>query len=300
MLQQTRVAAALPYYERFLARFPNVPALASATEEELLAAWSGLGYYSRARNLHRAAREIAARGAFPADYESLRALSGVGDYTAAAIASIAYGLPHAALDGNAVRVLARLTNDHGDVRRAALRRRFQETAGRLLDPRRPGDFNQALMELGATICLPRAPLCPECPLRRECEGRRAGAAAQLPVKPARPPAARQERAVLIVRSRRGLLLRQRSGGERRLAGFWELPEPHQLDHPAMVRKLGEFRHAIVNHNYVVSVWEAAAVRAPEDSRWFTEEELASLPVTTATRKALRLAGSVRRSARFCH
>jgi len=151
MLQQTRVAAVIPYYERFLRRFPDAAALAEASEQELLAMWSGLGYYSRARNLQKAARQMVERGTFPNDYASLRELAGVGDYTAAAIASIAFGLPHAVVDGNVRRVIARVINDgHANP---------QELADRLLDQRDPARWNQAVMERGATSCLPREPLC---------------------------------------------------------------------------------------------------------------------------------------------
>ncbi len=289
MLQQTRVAAVLPYYERFLARFPDVAALASAPEPELLAAWSGLGYYSRARNLQRAARQIVARGGFPRDYDSIRALPGVGAYTAAAIASIAFGLPRAVLDGNVARVLARLANDHGDIRSGAVRRRLEESARALLDARRPGDFNQALMELGATVCLPRAPRCESCPLNAHCLARQENTAGRLPVSSGRAPAIREERALAVVRGPRGLLLRQRGAGEARLAGFWELPEASELGNPALTRKLGEFRHSIVNRNYAISVWEATLRRAPRGFRWVAERELERLPLSTAARKALRLA-----------
>src|SRR5690349_5158936 len=164
MLQQTRAQAVIPYYERFLTRFPSVPALAAAKEDEVLALWSGLGYYSRARNLLRAARQIAAAGSFPSDYDAIRALPGIGDYTAAAVASIAFGRPHAVLDGNVLRVVARMENDAADIRSSRTRERFREIAQSWLDPRDPGHFNQALMELGATVCLPRNPLCLVCPL----------------------------------------------------------------------------------------------------------------------------------------
>src|ERR1700730_476619 len=147
MLQQTRVAAVIPYYERFLVRFPDVARLASAPEQELLAAWAGLGYYSRARNLQRAAKKILELGAFPGDYLSLRDLAGVGEYTAAAIASMAFNLPHAVLDGNAIRVLSRLAAEEGNIGSGAVRKRLGEVADALLDRKRPGEFNQALMEL---------------------------------------------------------------------------------------------------------------------------------------------------------
>src|SRR3984885_2087066 len=159
MLQQTRVAAVIPYYERFLTLFPNASALASAAEQNLLAAWAGLGYYSRARNLQKAARAIVELPRFPKDYAALRQLPGVGDYTAAAVASIAFGAPHAVLEGNVLRVLSRLVAERGDIKSQVVRRSLGALAETLLDRRRPGEFNQALMELGATVCLPKQPLC---------------------------------------------------------------------------------------------------------------------------------------------
>jgi A/G-specific adenine glycosylase len=182
MLQQTRAQAVIPYYERFLARFPTVEALAAAREDEVLALWAGLGYYSRARNLRKAAQAAVAAGGFPRDYEAIRSLPGVGDYTAAAIASIAFGLPHAVLDGNVLRVVARVENDAADIASSRTKERFRAVAQSWLDPREAGHFNQALMELGATVCLPKNPLCLVCPLRDCCRARQEGTAAQLPVK----------------------------------------------------------------------------------------------------------------------
>ncbi|HWB95145.1 MAG TPA: A/G-specific adenine glycosylase, partial [Bryobacteraceae bacterium] len=174
MLQQTRAQAVIPYYEKFLDRFPTVEALAEAPEHDVLAAWSGLGYYSRARNLQKAAVAITAAGGFPREYEELRRLPGIGPYTAAAIASIAFGLPHAVLDGNVMRVVARLENDPADIASPKTRARFQQRAQELLDPREAGHFNQAIMELGATLCLPRAPQCLLCPVAGECRALAAG------------------------------------------------------------------------------------------------------------------------------
>src|SRR5271157_1728605 len=174
MLQQTRVAAVLPYYPRFLELFPDVRALARAPEQTLLAAWAGLGYYSRARNLQKAAKYIVELGEFPRTYSSLRELPGVGDYTGAAVASIAFGLPHAVMDGNVARVMSRLMAEAGDIKSDAVRRRLRALAEVLLDRRHPGEFNQALMELGATVCVPKRPLCESCPVRLYCEARKQG------------------------------------------------------------------------------------------------------------------------------
>jgi A/G-specific adenine glycosylase len=184
MLQQTRVAAAIPYYERFLQRFPDVYALAAAPQEEVLRLWSGLGYYSRARNLQKAAQQIVAkhRGKFPARLDEALALPGIGNYTAAAILSIAFGEKHAVLDGNVARVLARLGAIRGDLRQSQLWQELQKTADRLLEPKSPGDWNQAMMELGATRCTPKSPQCLFCPVAQFCDGRKLGIAVSLPEK----------------------------------------------------------------------------------------------------------------------
>ena len=272
MLQQTRVAAAVPYYERFLKRFPNVQSLARAKESEVLAAWSGLGYYSRARNLHKAAKQILARGAFPNDYDSLRELPGVGPYTAAAIASIAFGLPHAVVDGNVRRVISRLTCGS---------RRAEEVAEDLLDRKRPGEFNQALMELGATVCLPREPKCPECPVAALCEARRQGRQDEFPIRTPQPARKRVRRTLVLARKNRKVLLSLRNG-------FWELPEVEQVPDAAVGRELGQFRHSIMNHDYTVTVREARVVKAPQGCEWVAESNLNKMPLSTMTRKALAL------------
>jgi len=182
MLQQTRVVAVIPYYERFLERFPNIHALAAAPQDEVLRLWSGLGYYSRARNLHRAAQEMVAKhgGIFPRAEKDALELPGIGRYTAAAILSIAYGAKHAVLDGNVARVLARLFAVQDDLRDAKRWQSLQESANALLDPKSPGDWNQAVMELGATLCAPRAPQCLLCPVAEFCQARKLGLADSLP------------------------------------------------------------------------------------------------------------------------
>src|SRR5262249_25073637 len=182
MLQQTRVAAVIPYYERFLDRFPDVQTLAKAQEEEVLRLWSGLGYYSRARNLQKAARQIVSEfgGEFSKKREKILSLSGIGDYTASAIASIAFGEECAVLDGNVARLLSRLGAIRGDLRESKKWRALQQEADRLLDRNSPGDWNQGMMELGATLCTPRAPQCLICPVAQHCEGRRQGSAESLP------------------------------------------------------------------------------------------------------------------------
>ncbi len=272
MLQQTRAAAVVPYFERFLARFPNVEALARAREEEVLAAWSGLGYYGRARNLHRAAELIAAQGRFPRDYATIRQLPGVGEYTAAAVASIAFGLPHAAVDGNVVRVLSRLTCTSEGLVGLALE---------LLDRTDPGRYNQSLMELGAMVCLPGEPKCAMCPVAGLCEAKRQGRLRDFPVKKRRQARVRVAKTLLIVERRRELLLRRRNG-------FWELPEAGDLPKAAAGEELGRFRHSIMNHNYVFTAVSARAPGTPEGFRWVGRKELEVMPLATVARKALKL------------
>lgn len=194
MLQQTRVAAVIPYYERFLQRLPNVNALAAAPEAEVLRLWSGLGYYSRARNLHKAAQKIVAEhaGAFPSRLKDVLALPGIGNYTAAAILSIAFEQKEAVLDGNVARVLARLGVIRGDMRKSALWQQLQKVADAYLEPKGPGDWNQAMMELGATLCSPKSPQCLLCPVAQFCEGRKLGIVDLLPEK-------RKKRATVEIR-----------------------------------------------------------------------------------------------------
>jgi A/G-specific adenine glycosylase len=289
MLQQTRVETVLPYYDAFLKRFPDVAALASAPESEVLAMWSGLGYYSRARNMQLAAREIAAAGAFPADFATLRALPGVGDYTAAAVASIAFELPHAAVDGNVLRVVARVHNDNGDIGSPLTRRRFQQLAQEALDRRHPGEFNQAIMELGATVCLPRKPRCLLCPVRDLCGALASGRTAELPVKLKRQESNSETISVAAVFRGDLVLLRQRPADASRMAGFWELPATGDLAGLRDVVQHGSFRHTIVNTLFEVEVCTGHLARVPGGYEW-TDPAHLHIPVTTVSRKALKLLG----------
>lgn len=184
ILQQTRVEQGWPYYLRFCERFPTVADLANAPEDEVLKLWEGLGYYTRARNLHKAARQIAndRQGVFPDTYEEILALPGVGPYTAAAIASFAFGLPYAVLDGNVFRVLSRYFGEYTPIDAANARAIFNNLASQVLDRTRPGDFNQAIMDFGASVCLPASPQCPDCPFSPECYAYREGKVKELPFK----------------------------------------------------------------------------------------------------------------------
>jgi A/G-specific adenine glycosylase len=285
MLQQTRVEAVLPYYERFLALFPDIQSLAAAPEEALLKAWSGLGYYSRARNLREAARVIIGSRQFPSDYDALKALPGIGDYTAAAIASIAFGQPHAALDGNVARVLARVMSDAGDITSSKTKRRLQVVADDLLDVRRAGDFNQAMMELGATVCTPRHAECLLCPVVELCRARREGRERELPVRNGQGEKKRIDLDLLIVERRGRVLMWQRPLSSARLAGFWEFPEAGKIE-AKPGRTLGEFRHTITNNHYRVEVVRAEIIRKPQGFHWVKWDDLCKILLSTTAKKAV--------------
>jgi A/G-specific adenine glycosylase len=292
MLQQTRVEAVIPYYRLFLERFPSMETLAAAPEAEVLTAWSGLGYYSRARNLHRASKQITAQGV-PALYEDVLSLPGVGPYTAAAIASIALDLRHAAVDGNVIRALSRLTNDPSEISSPAVRRRFAGEAGRLLDPRRPGDFNQAMMELGATVCLPRNPHCGSCPVAKFCVARGAGTERELPVKLKKREVRDVALELAILERDARVFLMKRVATERRMADFWELPGRQLFPH-LQGDRVSEFRHRIVNDRFRVAVWHIR-IENPQlpglpaglpEGDWVRIADLRRIPLTTVAKKAL--------------
>ena len=213
MLQQTRVSAALPYYERFLAALPDIPALAACEEEKLHKLWEGLGYYSRVRNLQKAARIVCEQygGQLPADYDALRALPGIGDYTAGAIASISFGIPVPAVDGNVLRVFSRLYNDPAAVTEPAVKKAFTARVMEHQPPDAPGDYNQALMELGALVCVPNgAPLCEKCPLAAACAPPvRRAPRWSCPSKAAPKPRRLQPVTLALLESPAGFLLQQR-------------------------------------------------------------------------------------------
>lgn len=225
MLQQTRVAAVLGYYARFLTAFPTVEALAGAPEEALMKQWEGLGYYSRARNLQRAARLVAMEGRFPDNYDGLLALPGVGDYTASAVASAAFGLREPAVDGNVLRVFTRLTDCHDDIADPRTKKAVRAQIGAVM-PREPEDirmFNQALMELGAVVCVPGGPpKCHLCPLMERCLGRSRGTAEHLPVKSPKKARRVEEKTVFLLLRDGKIALRKRPEGGL-LAGLWEFP-----------------------------------------------------------------------------
>jgi len=298
MLQQTRVAAVVEHYRIFLDAFPTVTALASAPEDQVLALWSGLGYYRRARMLHRAARQVVNElgGAIPQDAVSLRTLPGVGRYTAAAIASIAHGEPVAVVDGNVERVLSRIDGEPRDNTSAWPR------AQQLLDQRHPGDWNQAMMELGATVCTPLNPTCLLCPVRDWCRTTVSRVSApQLPTtrKPQPPPRKRVRMArALILHGGRVYLVR-RPNDAAKMAGMWELPAAHcaTANRPAAItpklaKELCVVRHSITDTDYEVRVLslplKTLAAKEKKAGRWVERDEVWQLPLTGLTRKILRL------------
>ena len=248
ILQQTRVDQGLPYYLRFTRAFPTVRDLADAPEGKVLKLWEGLGYYSRARNLHKAARLVCEEfgGVVPGDMDGLRLLPGVGRYTAGAIASIAFGLVEPVLDGNVIRVLCRLFRIDTPPRQAATLEELWSLAGKLLSETRPGDFNQAMMELGAMVCLPKTPSCASCPLGSHCRARKAGVQASLPIKAAKKPIPHHTIVAGVIRARRGggekiLIDRRPEAGL--LGGLWEFPggkvEPGETLPDALAREIRE-------------------------------------------------------------
>jgi A/G-specific adenine glycosylase len=271
MLQQTRVAVVEQRYKAFLHQFPTAKDLARAREQTVLAAWSGLGYYRRARALHAAAKQVAASGSFPRNAKALAELPGVGRYTAAAVASIAYGEPVAVVDGNVKRVLARLSGQQ------LQDEENWQLAGELLDPKSPGDFNQAMMELGALVCLPGKPACERCPLAILCVGRGAGAKRRQVLR-------RKGRLQYVLARRNGsVFLQQRPHDASLMAGMWELPECTTSSRGEAVLKL---RHSITNTDYAVTVYtDNNADRL--SGRWVPLAKVDRIAMTGLTKKILR-------------
>lgn len=294
MLQQTRMTAAVPYYERFIAELPDPAALAACDPDRLRKLWQGLGYYSRAANLQKAARVICEQygGELPADYNALRALPGIGDYTAGAIASIGFGIPAPAVDGNVLRVFARLYDDDADVTRPETKRLFTRRVCEQQPQDKPGDFNQALMELGALVCLPNgAPQCDVCPLADVCQGKASGRAQSLPVKPAKKPRPELPLTVAVVQSPRGVLLQKRPD-KGLLAKLWQpLLLDGQLSSDQVravldgmglpvrsLSPLGPAKHVFTHKVWQMEGWLAetdASPALPEGFVWAMPEELAA-------------------------
>jgi len=310
MLQQTQVPRVAPYWERFLDRFPTAADLASASEDDVLAAWSGLGYYRRARFLHRAAGVVTERhgGRLPATARELAELPGMGDYTAAAVASIAFGEAVAVIDANVVRGLSRILGIRADPSRGEARRALRAAASALVDPERPGDFNQAMMELGSEICVPRSPRCAECPVSAFCAAIKSGHPERYPARRAAPKTTEVTEAVAVV-SRRGRVLLAPADHERGWwKGLWIPPRgPMRACESAagvLARQLSDrfglecafegeprtFRYSITRHRVRATVLEATLVRGrlsrSSGGRWFRPEELPGAAVPAPYRRVL--------------
>ena len=279
MLQQTRVAAALEYYTRFLEALPTVADLAECPEDRLMKLWQGLGYYSRARNLQKAARQVMREfgGQFPGTYEEIRSLAGVGDYTAGAISSIAFGLPVPAVDGNVLRVVSRLADEHWDVTRPQVKEEVRFALERVIPKDLPGDFNQALMDLGAMVCIPNGePLCDRCPAAAFCEGHLRGTALELPVKPPKKERKIEERIVyIILKDGRVALRRRPSRGL--LAGLWEYPNevaPYPCPVPGNVEFAATGKHIFTHKEWHMTAYTVLAETEvlPEGWVWADKQE----------------------------
>ena len=255
-MQQTRVAVVEERYRKFITQFPSAERLARAKEATVLAAWSGLGYYRRARALHGAAKEIVRRGSFPRTTPHLMELPGVGRYTSAAVASIAFGEPVAVVDGNVKRVIDRLVNRKAALAAPIAEEQYWEIAGQLLDRQSPGDFNQAMMELGALVCLPAQPLCHACPVADLCGARG-------PTEKAERPARRKaELHYALARKNGSILLRQRNKQSSLMPGMWELPEIEEASKLSKLPLL-KLRHAITTTDYTVFVHAGNNKKTPD-------------------------------------
>jgi A/G-specific adenine glycosylase len=287
MLQQTQVVTVIPYYERWLKLFPTWPALAHAKEHDVIKAWEGLGYYRRARNLQALAMAVAQQdGKMPRSEEGLRALPGVGPYTAAAVGSIAFGLPLAVLDGNVMRVLARLLALRDDISRPQTRAKLQEIANDFLDKRDPSIHNQAVMELGATVCLPRRPMCLICPLQKGCRGRdRAG---EFPVK-SRVAQVKRAETVAIIKKGRSFYCEEVPEGKP-WHGLWRFPDfdPARMEQGEVIARI---KYGITKYSVTMEAVSAKwKSRALATGRYLTHEEMEAFAFAAPHRKIIRLMG----------
>lgn len=305
MLQQTRVETVLSYYERFLARFPDVAALAGAPEDEVMKLWEGLGYYRRARNLQKGARQVMDEygGEIPSEPSALLRICGIGAYTAGAIASIAFDRPVPAVDGNVIRVVSRLTGIRENVGIPSVKRRIEQTAAELVPPLRPGDFNQAMMDLGATVCTPGTPACDRCPLTGLCDAYRAGDAEDIPELPRKNPPKELQYDLCLIFSGGRVLMRQRT--ETMLQGLWIYPmldSWHTMKQlPAAVKRktgltvtdaraAGEARHVFTHQVWRMRLYTMTteAAEAPEGWRFVTLGEMDALALPTAVKRAAEI------------
>lgn len=311
MLQQTRVETVLSYYSRFLSLFPTLQSLAEASEADVLKAWEGLGYYSRARNLWKGARQVAEEygGVLPEDPAKLRTICGIGPYTAGAIASIAYDIPVPAVDGNVIRVLSRLCGIRTNALKPETYRRIESAAATLVPPERPGDHNQAMMDLGATVCVPGTPDCAHCPLTAFCDAYAAGDASDLPVLPRSKPPKVIPWAVLLIRRGSSVLMRVRT--ERLLQGLWCFPmiegdlPPEETRRQAekklkipltALKDAGSARHVFTHQVWQMRLYETgaeASASAPAGYEFVPLDRLDELALPAAMNAAVN---AVRRQA----
>ena len=309
MLQQTQVKTVVPYYEKFILRFPDVRLLAGADLQEVLKLWEGMGYYGRARNLHKAAGIVVEnfQGFLPDDIRMLRSLPGIGDYISAAVSSIAYGKPHAVVDGNVKRVLARLLKIKLPINAQTSKKKFQTSADRLLSTKDPGKYNQAIMELGALVCTPKKPDCINCPVQGICEAFRSNAVKQYPKRVKTPPIPQFRIATGVVRKGKKILVTRRKP-EGLLGGLWEFPggkikkgetaeaacvreileETHI--HVEAVEHLSRIRHAYTHFKIVMDVFICGymsgriRLKGPDDFRWIRPDEIDDYPFPGANHK----------------
>lgn len=303
MLQQTTVAAVIPYFNKFVSRFPTLKALAAAPLESVLAAWAGLGYYARARNLHACARAVAAAGGFPRDVAGLRALPGIGEYTAAAVGAIAFDVPVVPVDGNVERVVSRLfaVTDPLPGAKPALRRLAQQIGADPVAEARPSDFAQALFDLGATVCTPAAPACVLCPWMRGCAARQAGIADTLPRKAPKPERPLRRGVHFWLEDDAGHVLLRRRAPEGLLGGMTELPgtpwreaawsRTEALAHapmPADWRPAGEVRHGFTHFALTIDLFAARVPRIEADGFLRPVTALAEEALPSVMRKCVRM------------
>jgi len=307
MLQQTRVETVIPYYTRFLQDYPNVRALAEAGEEEILTSWKGLGYYSRARNLHRAAQMIQEKyqGIIPNAYEDLRLLPGIGDYTAGAVLSIAFNLSFPAVDGNVLRVVSRIAGWEEDIRDAMGREKIGHIVSGLIPPGRAGEFNQALMELGAELCIPKNPLCTDCPIRSCCSAMSTGRQSCIPVKKQAKSPVPLEYWVAVLRRDKSVLMQYRD--QTALLGrMWGFPmlikmlsaEPlneftQQIGLELReMRRLGETKHVFTHQVWrmeaIEFIWEETQNELPKGLAWIPFDKMDHIPIPRAFQKIIKL------------
>lgn len=305
MLQQTRVETVIPYYNRFLTRFPTLPDLAAADESEVLKLWEGLGYYSRARNLLKGAREVMEKfqGSLPEDPAKLRKISGIGPYTAGAVSSIAFGLPVPAVDGNVIRVYSRVFGIRENLNLPSVRKSMETLVASAVPENRPGDYNQAVMDLGATICIPGAPECSRCPLSSFCDAFSCGDASDLPFIPGKSPPKKKNWTVPVIRSGSCVLLRRRS--ENLLNGLWCFPmlDCSLSELPSLLSEKFHIQAAVAGnplharHVFTHLIWEmdilpmkaAPDLSSPFDYSWIPWPDLRTLAFPTAMNTPLKAA-----------